>query len=225
MKRSEINQAIYETIDFFHEMNFHLPKWALWAPADWKGKGDLAAEIVECGLGWDITDFGSGDFRKIGLINFNLRNGVVGKTRKIYCEKIIVVDENQVTPLHTHYLKIEDIIVRSGGELVIELYQGDADFNPSDQPVTVRIDGIPVTLPSGGMVTLTAGESIFLEPGILHLFYGQPGKGKVLVGEVSAVNDDTTDNHFVGRGTPRFPLIDEDEDPAFLLVNDYKKYL
>ncbi|HSL43381.1 MAG TPA: D-lyxose/D-mannose family sugar isomerase [Anaerolineales bacterium] len=224
MKRSEINKIVLETIEFFHTMQFYLPRWACWAASDWKGKCQYAAEIIECGLGWDITDFGSEDFEKVGLINFNLRNGIVNQSKKTYCEKIIVVGENQVTPLHTHYLKFEDIINRGGGNLVIELFQADEKFNPTDRDVTVKIDGLPVTIPAGGKVILTPGESIFLEPGMLHMFYGEPGKGRVLVGEVSTVNDDSTDNHFIG-GSPRFPSIIEDEEPVYLLVNDYKKYV
>jgi len=57
-----------------------------------------------------------------------------------------------------------------------------------------------------------------------HRFYGEPGKGMVLIGEVSLVNDDNNDNYFydvVGR----FPDIEEDVDPVHLLVNDYSKYL
>ena len=224
MKRSEINHIIQDTLGFFREMNFWLPQWAVWTPQNWKGKKDYVREIVECGLGWDITDFGSGDFEKIGLINFNLRNGVLNKTRKNYCEKIIVVNENQVTPLHTHALKFEDIIVRAGGCLALELYQGDEDFKPTSLTATVRIDGLPRTVEAGGKVILSPGESIFLEPGLLHQFHGEPGSGRVLVGEVSAVNDDSTDNYFVG-GSPRFPEIEEDVEPEFLLVNDYERYL
>jgi hypothetical protein len=224
MKRSEINKIVLDTIDFFHTMQFKLPKWACWAPSDWEGKCEQVSEIIECGLGWDITDFGSEDFEKVGLINFNLRNGIVKHSQKTYCEKIIVVGESQVTPLHTHYLKFEDIINRGGGNLIIELCQADENFNPTDQDVTVKIDGVPVTVSAGGKVTLTPGESIFLVPGVLHMFYGEPGKGRVLVGEVSTVNDDSIDNHFIG-GSPRFPTIIEDEEPAYLLVNDYKKYV
>lgn len=224
MKRSEINKIILETIEFFQTMQFHLPGWACWSPSTWKENCEQVSEIIQCGLGWDITDFGSQDFERVGLINFNLRNGVLNRSKKTYCEKIIVVGENQVTPLHTHYLKCEDIINRGGGNLVIELYQADEAFNPTDRDVTVKIDALPITVPAGGKVVLTPGESIFLEPGVLHKFYGEPGKGRVLVGEVSTVNDDSSDNYFIG-GSPRFPTIVDDVEPVHLLVNDYKKYL
>lgn len=224
MKRSEINRHLRETLAFFDMMKVHLPKWARWSPNDWKGRGTEVAEIVESGLGWDITDFGSGTFDKVGLINFNPRNGHLTKGDKPYCEKIIVVHEEQVTPLHTHVLKKEDIINRGGGNLVIELCNGDLEGNLNDTPVTVRIDAIPVTVPARGKVVLEPGQSIYLLPGVYHAFWGEAGKGPVLVGEVSTVNDDSTDNIFIGSN-PRFPTIEEDEAPLHLLVNDYQRFL
>ena len=71
---------------------------------------------------------------------------------------------------------------------------------------------------------LLPGESITLEQGMYHRFYGQPGKGKVLVGEVSSVNDDSADNCFF-ETIGRFPTIVEDEAPLYLLVNDYSTFL
>lgn len=224
MKRSEINRHISQTLAFFEAMKVHLPPWGYWRPEQWKGKGTEVAEIVESGLGWDITDFGSGDFDRIGLINFNPRNGVLGKSDKTYCEKIIVVHEDQVTPLHTHVLKREDIINRGGGNLVIQLQNGDAAGNLDSTPVTVRVDAVPRTVASGGTVVLQPGESIYLLPGTYHAFWGEAGKGPVLVGEVSTVNDDRTDNIFIGSN-PRFPSIEEDEAPVHLLVNDYRRFI
>ena len=61
-----------------------------------------------------------------------------------------------------------------------------------------------------------------LMPGVWHAFWGE--KGDVLVGEVSTVNDDLTDNIFrdpIGR----FAEIEEDEEPLYLLVSDYDKWL
>jgi D-lyxose ketol-isomerase len=224
VKRSEINRAIAQAISFLEARQFLLPPWAYWSPQQWREHASVVDEIVACGLGWDITDFGSGDFQRVGLANFNLRNGILNKTRKAYCEKILIVEENQVTPLHTHRLKLEDIINRGGGNLVIELFQGDGEFQLTDSPVTVCIDSIARTAPAGGKVVLTPGESIFLEPGVFHKFYGEAGAGTVLVGEVSSVNDDQTDNVFYDN-QPRFPQIIADEEPTYLLVNDYKQYL
>ena len=71
---------------------------------------------------------------------------------------------------------------------------------------------------------MTPGESICLEPYVYHRFYGERGRGRVLVGEVSAVNNDTADNRFL-EALGRFPEIEEDEKPLHLLVNDYQNWL
>lgn len=57
------------------ENKFLLPPFAKWSPGDWKSKGEESSEIVKQQLGWDITDFGSDDFYKIGLLMFTIRNG------------------------------------------------------------------------------------------------------------------------------------------------------
>jgi D-lyxose ketol-isomerase len=226
MKRSKINNLIRDSIEFFDSMVFTLPPWAYWKPEDWKGKSDSVEQIVDAMLGWDLTDFGSGDFERKGLILFTLRNGDFRnpKNRKSYAEKIMVVREQQVTPFHFHWQKMEDIINRGGGNLVIELYASEKSETLSQVPVVVYVDGIRKTVDPGGKVILAPGESICLEPYIYHCFYGEKGKGTVLVGEVSAVNDDTTDNRFL-EVNGRFPEIEEDEKPLHLLVNDYRNWL
>ena len=224
MKRSEINQLISESIIFFSQMKFKLPPWAFWKPEDWKGKYDICSEIVDNMLGWDLTDFGSSDFSKRGLILFTIRNGNPGKDKKTYAEKAMIVEENQETPMHFHWSKMEDIINRGGGNLIIELYDSDKKEEFSNKDFRVKIDGILRTIKPGGKVILTPGESICLEQGIYHRFYGEPGRGKVFVGEVSAVNDDNADNRFY-EPVGRFPEITEDEVPLHLLVSDYKRYL
>jgi D-lyxose ketol-isomerase len=175
-------------------------------------------------LGWDLTDFGSGDFHKCGLILFTIRNGNPLRDKKIYAEKAMIVEEMQETPMHFHWKKMEDIINRGGGNLVIELYNSDEREGFSAKDVVLKIDGISRTVQPGGAVTLKPGESICLEQGVYHRFNGEKGKGKVLVGEVSAVNDDSNDNRFY-EPVGRFPDIIEDEKPLHLLASDYSKYL
>jgi D-lyxose ketol-isomerase len=224
MNRSEINRLIISSITFFNSMNFRLPPWAFWKPEEWKGKYIICSEIVDNMLGWDLTDFGSDNFNQCGLILFTIRNGNFRKDKKPYAEKIMIVEDNQETPMHFHWSKMEDIINRGGGNLVMELYYSTADEKLSDQPFTVKTDGVLQYLHPGDKIILTPGESICLEQGIYHRFYGETGKGKVLVGEVSAVNDDTSDNCFL-ETVGRFPAIVEDEPPIHLLVSDYSKYL
>jgi D-lyxose ketol-isomerase len=224
MKRSEINRILVEARNFLAEKQFFLPPWADWSPEDWKLNKERAAEVADNMLGWDITDFGSGNFRSRGLLLFTLRNGKYNVDKKPYAEKIMIVDENQETPMHYHWSKMEDIINRGGGNLVIELYNSTPDNKLDNTPVLLKIDGIELVVDPGGSVTLTPGESICLEQGVYHRFYGEPGKGRVLVGEVSAVNDDTADNCFL-EPLGRFPGIEEDEEPIHLLVSDYKTFL
>jgi D-lyxose ketol-isomerase len=173
-------------------------------------------------LGWDITDFGSGNFRKKGLLLFTLRNGNLNneKYTKPYAEKIMIVEEEQVTPFHFHWNKMEDIINRGGGNLLIRLYNSTESEEFGEDPVNVSVDGRNFTIESGEIVRLTPGESITLPPYQYHEFWGEKGCGKVLVGEVSKVNDDRVDNRFYDE-VGRFPAIEEDEYPLYLLCNEY----
>ena len=224
MRRSEVNKIIMDFERFLAEHKFYLPVWAYWKPEEWKGKYDICSEIVDNKLGWDITDFGSGDFKKTGLSLFTIRNGNWDKKDKMYCEKIMMADEEQETPMHFHWNKSEDIINRGGGNLVMELYIATIDDKLSQVPVTVSIDGVLTTVNAGEPLILRPGQSICLRSRVYHKFYGQKGKGNVLIGEVSLVNDDAHDNRFFEE-IGRFPEITEDVEPVHLLVNDYEKYL
>ncbi len=127
MKRSEVNSIIKGFEDFLEEHKFMLPVWASWSPEDWQGAYEKCSEIIDNKLGWDITDFGSGDFKNRGLSLFTIRNGNWDKKDKMYCEKIMVADEQQETPMHYHWAKTEDIINRGGGNLVMELFYASDD--------------------------------------------------------------------------------------------------
>lgn len=221
MKRSEINWLIAEAIEFFGTMNFSLPPWAYWSPEEWKKHDCNSHGITKNQLGWDLTDFGSGNFKKSGLLLFTLRNGNPEEDKKTYAEKIMIVEENQLTPLHLHRSKMEDIINRGGGNLMMELYASNKQGGLDTCEFEVSLDGIQRFCQVGERVILKPGESITLQQGLYHKFYGEQGKGKVLVGEVSAVNDDHSDNYFY-ESVGRFPEIEEDEAMTHLLVGDYK---
>ena len=222
MKRSEINALLGESIAFLRERKFALPPFAFWSPADWAAKGPEADEIRDCGLGWDLTDFGSGDFARRGLVLFTIRNGHNTDARyshKTYCEKVMIVREEQVTPMHFHWAKVEDIIVRGGGNLVIQLYASTPDEGLSWDDVEVSVDGVLTRVGAGGIVVLAPGQSICLPSRLYHKFWGEKGRGCVLVGEVSKVNDDRADNRFHEK-VGRFPRVEEDEPPLYLLFSD-----
>lgn len=225
MERSLINKLISEAKEFFEHQKFHLPSFAYWTVDDWENIGNSYNEIFENNLGWDITDFGSGDFLNTGLLLFTLRNGnTKDSASKPYAEKIMIVRENQKTPLHYHWEKTEDIINRGGGNLVIELYKSDSSDYLSDESFSVKSDGCVIECEPGERITLTPGESITLEPKIYHSFWGEEGQGTVLVGEVSKVNDDLNDNRFL-KEQPRFSPIIEDDQIKSILVNEYKNYI
>jgi hypothetical protein len=225
MKRSKINTIMHDADAFFRERSFYLPPFAYWSPEESVAKGPEVREIVDNGLGWDITDFGQGDYPNLGLFLFTLRNGTPENLRskqgKIYAEKIMIVDPNQVTPMHFHWAKTEDIINRGGGNLVVRLHNATDDGELAQGPVSVSTDGARRTVSAGDTVVLTPGESITLPPYLYHSFWGTGSR--VLVGEVSAVNDDKEDNRF-HKPLGRFPDIEEDEPPLYLLVNDYADY-
>jgi D-lyxose ketol-isomerase len=226
VKRSEINAIIRSADEFIRQHGFHLPSFAYWSPGEWRQKGPEVQEIVHNNLGWDITDFGKGNFEKDGLVLFTIRNGHPDnwQTRqgKLYAEKILIVDVDQVTPFHFHWAKMEDIINRGGGRLALQLFNATPEETLDEQrPVTISIDGVERIFPAGGVVELEAGESITLVPFCYHKFWG--AGSKVLVGEVSLVNDDIADNRFL-EPQARFPSVEEDEPPLYLLVNDYASY-
>ena len=176
-------------------------------------------------IGWDITDFGSGDFANIGLLIFVLRNGNFTNPRykKPYCEKILIVEEGQVLPYHFHWKKMEDIVNRGGGNLMVQLRNSDKNEEFADTPVHVTMDGREVVVQSGETLRVKPGCSITLVPGQYHRFWGEEGTGKILLGEVSTVADEAADNRFY-EYSGRLPDIEEDEPPKYLIFDDYRKY-
>jgi len=134
----------------------------------------------------------------------------------------MLVEPEQITPMHFHWTKTEDIINRGGSNLVIQLYNATPDERLAASAVTVRMDGVRCSVPAGGTLTLTSRESIPLTAGNHHKFWGT--QARVLVGQVSVVNDDNIDNHFY-EPVGRFPVVEEDEPPLYYLTNDYPQYL
>ncbi len=221
MRRSEINTAIQAMIDLARTHRFHLPPFSRWTPAEWKTKGPEYDEIRAAGLGWDVTDFGKGDFAKFGLALLTIRNGVQDQPAgKPYCEKLMMAQAGQITPMHFHWRKTEDIINRGGGRMVCKLYAATDDEQLSNDPVRVSLDGQRMEVPAGTELVLEPGQSITLAPYQYHAFWAEPGGGPILLGEVSTVNDDARDNRFL-EALPRFPGIEEDEPPFRLLCNEY----
>jgi hypothetical protein len=225
MKRSEINAIMRDADAFIRDCGLRLPPFAYWTPGEWTTKGDEVSEIVRNNMGWDITDWGTGDYAHNGLFLFTVRNGHPSSLQsgkgKMYAEKLLVVDPDQVTPLHYHWYKVEDFINRGGGTLVMELYNATPDGELADTHVTFSMDGVRKTVKPGERIEIKPGESITLPVEVYHKFWG--AEKRILVGEISNVNDDNNDNRFY-EAVGRFPTIEEDAPPLHLLVNDYPRY-
>jgi D-lyxose ketol-isomerase len=226
MKRSRINDIMRAADDLIRHHGFVLPPFANWSPDQFKARTDVGA-IIEARCGWDITDYGQGRFDEMGLFLFTLRNGRLSDLQRgggmCYAEKLLISRKDQLSPMHTHVIKAEDIINRGGATLVVELYGSDDKGNFAwDKGGVVRCDGIERAYRAGEKLKFAPGESVTLMPGDWHAFWGEGGD--VLIGEVSTVNDDLTDNIF-REPIGRFAEIEEDEAPWHLLVSDYDRWL
>ena len=227
MKRSQVNDIMVQADDMIRSFGFTLPPFAYWSPETFKRNAAAARPIIEAQCGWDITDYGAGDFEALGLFLFTLRNGRLADLQRgggmCYAEKLLISLQDQLSPMHTHVIKAEDIINRGGATLVVELFGSDAEGRfAEDQGGTVYCYGLRRDFTPGEKLRLAPGESVTLMPGDWHAFWGDCGD--VLIGEVSTVNDDNTDNIF-REPIGRFSDIEEDEAPRHLLVSDYDQIL
>jgi hypothetical protein len=189
MKRSEINRAYRQA-----KLCFEKNRWQL--PPEPR---------------WDITDFDLGEFAKTGLVLINLAEEAE------YCEKLMYCRKNQVTPLHTHAKKKEDIICRQG-KLAMELWAGHPQKTAKGKLFHLKRNGKEIAARSGEVIELAAGERVTLTPGIYHAFWS--ASAECVMGEVSTANDDLHDNFFVNPEIGRYPGIEEDEHPRLRLVSE-----
>jgi D-lyxose ketol-isomerase len=222
MKRSEINAVIKKFERLLAEYKFALPPFLNFTPEEWKEKSHEYDEIRDNALGWDVTDYGEGHFDTLGLALITIRNGNVHnpKYKKPYAEKIMMCESGQISPMHYHKSKMEDIINRGGNDIVFTFYNADpATGKYLDTDVMITQDGRHYSLPAGSHVTLHNGESMTLYPYLAHEFIIPEG-GPALIGEVSMTNDDNKDNFF-REPLGRYPTIEEDEAPYRLLCTEY----
>lgn len=224
MKRSEVNEILLAGDAFIRSFGYVLPPFAYYSPEKMMTKTDT--DIHRNRLGWDITDYGAGKFDELGLFLFTVRNGraadlALGRGM-LYAEKIMISRQNQLSPMHRHYIKAEDIINRGGGKLVLELFAAQKDGTiDRDADVLVKVDGEERRLGAGEHLSLGVGESVTLFPNHWHAFWAEGAD--CLIGEVSTVNDDLTDNLFEAP-IGRFADIEEDVNPVHLLVSDYESF-
>lgn len=227
MKRSRVNSILAEAQEMIGRFGFALPAFARWTPEEFRARAAQARHLIDARCGWDVTDYGAGRFDEMGLFLFTLRNGLLEDLRAgrgmCYAEKLLISRRDQLSPMHTHLLKAEDIINRGGADLVVELFGSDeSGAFDGERGTAVWCDGVLRECAPGEKLRLAPGESVTLRPGDWHAFWGEGGD--VLIGEVSTVNDDETDNVF-REPIGRFSSVEEDEPPSRLLVSDYAAWL
>lgn len=229
LSRSIVNQSIERAREVFSHFGISLPPFAGWSVTDWAQANEEVEEIRNCMLGWDVTDFGSNRFHELGRTLFTLRNGRTNDPRypKTYAEKLILDPEGQRAPAHYHRSKREDIINRSGGNIIVQLTSTENDGSPSLKSLVIAVDGIATIVESGGQVRLRPGQSLCIPPRTIHQFWGEEGTGfkidgigYTVSGEVSSVCDDWNDNVFL-EPSERFPIIAEDEPRRAYLCHEY----
>lgn len=189
MKRSEINAAIHLAKETFAKTGWTLPP----------------------NPRWDVTDLGLGRFKETGLVLVNLAE------EPEYCEKLMLSCRDQVTPMHCHKRKKEDIVCRAG-KLACEVWAGHPETTERGALFSMKRNGAPVEVGSGDILHLAAGERVTLEPGVYHAFWAETDT--CVIGEVSTANDDLHDNFFVDPDIGRFPGIEEDEPALVRLVSE-----
>lgn len=228
MKRSTVNEVIETAKEAFAAAGLQLPPFAHWTVDDWRTKGTEADEIRRCMLGWDVTDFGQGNFPVIGRTLFTLRNGSKHwPSGKDYAEKFILDPENQKPPRHFHRHKMEDIINRGGGNILVQLWRATPAGQCSDEAFTMQVDGVTRRVAAGDILRLAPGESLCIPPRTVHQFWAEQGTGFfvggrrfTVSGEVSRVCDDHDDNCWL-EPCSRFVTFEEDEPRRHYLVHEY----
>jgi D-lyxose ketol-isomerase len=216
-RRSEVNRRIDEAAHIIRSQGFALPPFSAWSPREWQAAGAEWDQARLARLGWDVTDFGLGDFSRFGRVLFTLRNGTQGDSLKPYAEKIILGRHGQRAPAHYHLRKVEDIINRGGGEVVLRLSPARGI---SKQTLVYR-DGRQIPIVGEMTIRIQPGESVCLPPGTVHQFWGEETEsGRIpLIGEVSSFCDDINDNVFF-EDVARFMEIVEDEPARYSLCHE-----
>ena len=97
MKRSQINKALKELEAMCEKYHCYLPPFCHFTPEQWETIGHEYDEVRDCMLGWDITDYGLGNFDKFGFSLITIRNGnraMADKYPKVYAENSILLWED-----------------------------------------------------------------------------------------------------------------------------------
>ena len=223
MRRSEIDRYIKEAYVFLEKMYFRLPSWACFNACEWDNLGPEYKGIAKNMLGWEVTDFGSGKFKDVGVVSFTMRNHSTDEGFRTgnYAEKVIIVRKNQVTPAHYHKKKTEDVINRGGGKLCVKLWMADAKGGMAENSFSAEIDGISRKVIPGEILKINPGESICITPGMYHTFWAEIDM--VMAGQISSAEIDHQDTFFYENYKWETD-IEEDEQPDYFLSHEYPEF-
>lgn len=225
MKRSTIDDGIDWAIDSCDRLHVSLPSFARWTPEEWTARESQTEFMRAVAMGWDVTDYGTGDFDHTGCVLLTIRNGQPDRpeTGRVYCEKYLIMKQGQLLPCHFHYFKSEDIINRTGGILRVQVWNSTPSFDGYRKDfkgdVHVMIDGLPITVAAGGHVDIKPGNSIYITPYLYHEF--EAVGDDLIIGEVSRCNDDAHDNHF--NPPCNLQKIEEDQTARHQLCGGYQQ--
>ena len=198
MKRSHINYAVDKAHAIAETFRVCLPDFAYFTADAWRQQDHtLWREVL------DLQLLGSASYPKP------------------YAEKMLQIQQDQQTPWHFHRHKMEDIVNRGGGDLCMQLAWATPDDGyDARRIVEVSVDGQRRSVDAGETLVLKPGQGVCLPPRLYHRFWAE--KAFVLGWEISMVNDDLHDNHFLEPGG-RFPAIEEDEPVKWLLCSEYAR--
>jgi D-lyxose ketol-isomerase len=223
MKRSQINAAIDLAHRTLAEHGIRLPDYGYWPAERWRTAGPEMSRVTRNGLGWAVTDFGQGDFDRVGITMFDVRNGNQAQPEEgtPYGEKIFVLKPGQRLPFHFHWSKTEDIISRAGGTLMIQLYNSHDDETMDEtSPGVVYCDGVAQRFTAGQILEIPHGASVTITPRLYHRFWARDDGAILVGGEISTISVPQSDNRF-GGSARRFVPIEEDVAATYLLNIDY----
>ena len=184
MKRSEINKALKELEKMIADHQYYLPKFANFTPEEWKTKGHEFDEIRDNMLGWDITDYGMGDFDKYGFSLFTIRNGNIkmkDNYKKMGLDCLVILGGNG-----TH--KTANLLSEEGLNVVTMPKTIDNDvwgtemtfgFQSAVDIATEVIDCIHTTATSHGRIFIV--EVMGHKVGWLNLYAGIAGGADIIL--------------------------------------------
>ena len=96
MKGSEVNAALRELEAMCEKHRCYLLLFCHFTLEQWRDIGHEYDEVRDCMLGWDITEYGLGNFDKLGFSLITIHNGnraMADKYPKVYAEKLLYTQQ------------------------------------------------------------------------------------------------------------------------------------